>query len=122
MRAGCGLDWDSLDAERRIGFAQEGVQGDPRQVKQDDRSDWASWQRQAAALGWTARRRRCGPDAVQELPNRGGTAGARAPGRAAAAGAGVAAAGGAGRAGCAGGGGARTDRQRHRRGRRTSTR
>ena len=48
-----GLDWDSLDAERKIGFAKSGIQGDPRQVKQDDLSDWASWQRQARGLGWS---------------------------------------------------------------------
>jgi hypothetical protein len=49
---GVGLDWDSLDAERRIGLAKRGVQGDPRQAKQDDLSDWAAWRREAAALGW----------------------------------------------------------------------
>jgi hypothetical protein len=32
--AGLGLDWDTLDAERRIGLAKRGVQGDPRQAKQ----------------------------------------------------------------------------------------
>jgi len=48
-----GLDWDSLNAERKIGLAKRGVQGDPRQVKQDDMSDWAAWRRQAQALGWT---------------------------------------------------------------------
>jgi TrwC relaxase/AAA domain len=50
--AGLGLDWDTLDAERRIGLAKRGVQGDPRQAKQDDLSDWAAWRREAAALGW----------------------------------------------------------------------
>jgi len=50
--AGLGLDWNSLDAERRIGLAKRGVQGDPRQVKQDDRGDWVAWRREAAALGW----------------------------------------------------------------------
>ena len=50
--AGLGLDWDSLDAERRIGLAKRGVQGDPRQAKQDDRSDWVAWRGEAAALGW----------------------------------------------------------------------
>ena len=49
---GLGLDWDSLDAERKVGFAKQGVQGDPRQIKQDDRSDLVSWQRQARELGW----------------------------------------------------------------------
>lgn len=48
-----GLDWDSLDPARKIGLAKRGVQGDPRQVKQDDMSDWAAWRRQAQALGWT---------------------------------------------------------------------
>jgi len=47
-----GLDWDSLDPARKIGLAKRGVQGDPRQVKQDDMSDWTAWQRQAEALGW----------------------------------------------------------------------
>ena len=49
---GIGLDCDGLDAERKIGLAKQGVQGDPKQVKQDDQSDWASWQRQARELGW----------------------------------------------------------------------
>lgn len=47
-----GLDWDDLGAERRIGLAKRGEQGDPRQAKQDDLSDWAAWRREAAALGW----------------------------------------------------------------------
>src|SRR5271166_1929651 len=50
--AGLGLDWDSLDAERRIGLAKRGVQGNPRAAKQDDLSDWTTWRREAAALGW----------------------------------------------------------------------
>lgn len=50
-----GLDWDSLDPARKIGLAKRGIQGDPRQVKQDDMSDWAAWRRQAQALGWTPR-------------------------------------------------------------------
>ena len=48
-----GLDWDSLDPARKIGLAKRGIQGDPRQVKQDDMSDWVAWRRQAQALGWT---------------------------------------------------------------------
>jgi len=48
-----GLDWDSLDPARKIGLAKRGVQGDPRQVKQDDMSDWKAWRRQAQTLGWT---------------------------------------------------------------------
>jgi hypothetical protein len=64
-----GLDWDSLDADRKIGLAKQGVQGDPRQVKQDDLSDWASWRRQAEGLGWrpTSVLR---PDHVQALLSR----------------------------------------------------
>jgi hypothetical protein len=50
-----GLDWDELDDTRKIGLAKQGVQGDPRQVKQDDLGDWASWHRQAAELGWNPR-------------------------------------------------------------------
>ena len=50
--AGLGLDWDRLDAERRIGLAKRGVQGNPRAAKQDDLSDWKAWRREAAALGW----------------------------------------------------------------------
>ena len=50
--AGLGLDWDRLDAERRIGLAKRGVQGNPRAAKQDDLSDWEAWRREAAALGW----------------------------------------------------------------------
>jgi TrwC relaxase/AAA domain len=53
--AGLGLDWDKLDPDRRIGLAKRGVQGDPRQAKQDDLSDWAAWRREAAALGWQHR-------------------------------------------------------------------
>jgi hypothetical protein len=53
--ASVGLDWDSLDAERRIGLAKRGVQGDPRQAKQDDLGDWVAWRREAAALGWQPR-------------------------------------------------------------------
>ena len=50
-----GLDWDALDPARQVGLAKQGVQGDPRQAKQDDLGDWASWRRQAAALGWQHR-------------------------------------------------------------------
>ena len=64
-----GLDWDSLDAERKIGLAKQGVQGDPRQVKQDDVSDWASWRRQAEGLGWQPASV-LRPDHVRALPDR----------------------------------------------------
>ena len=50
--AGLGLDWDKLNAERRIGLAKRGVQGNPRAAKQDDLSDWTAWRREAATLGW----------------------------------------------------------------------
>lgn len=50
-----GLDWNTLDAARQVGLVKNGVQGDPRQVKQDDLGDWASWQRQAAELDWQHR-------------------------------------------------------------------
>ncbi len=50
-----GLDWDALDPARKVGLAKQGVQGDPRQAKQDDLGDWASWRRQAAQLGWQHR-------------------------------------------------------------------
>lgn len=49
---GQGLDWDRLSPDRKIGLAKRGVQGNPRQAKQDDLSDWASWRRQADAIGW----------------------------------------------------------------------
>ncbi|HQT76433.1 MAG TPA: MobF family relaxase [Rhodopila sp.] len=47
-----GLDWDQLSPDQKIGLAKQGVQGNPRQAKQDDLSDWASWHRQADAVGW----------------------------------------------------------------------
>lgn len=47
-----GLDWDGLSPDQKIGLAKQGVQGNPRQAKQDDLSDWASWHRQADAIGW----------------------------------------------------------------------
>ncbi|MGC8808332.1 MAG: AAA family ATPase [Thiomonas sp.] len=50
-----GLDWDALSPEQQIGLAKRGVQGDPRQAKQDDLSDRQAWWKQARALGWRAR-------------------------------------------------------------------
>jgi hypothetical protein len=50
-----GLDWDALDDARKIGLAKRGVQGDPRQAKQDDLGDFVAWRAQAAALGWSHR-------------------------------------------------------------------
>ena len=67
-----GLDWDALDDVRKVGLAKQGVQGDPRQVKQDDLGDWASWRRQADDLGWQ-HRSVLDPDRVgtpQALPDR----------------------------------------------------
>lgn len=50
-----GLDWDALSPEQQIGLVKRGVQGDPRQAKQDDLSDRQAWWKQARALGWRAR-------------------------------------------------------------------
>lgn len=52
---GQGLDWDGLSPDQKIGLAKRGVQGNPRQAKQDDLSDWASWHRQADVIGWQPR-------------------------------------------------------------------
>src|SRR5208283_3872188 len=49
--AGLGLDWDRLDAERRIGLAKRGVQGNPRAAKQDDLSDWKGWRHASVLRG-----------------------------------------------------------------------
>ncbi len=67
-----GLDWDTLDDARKVGLVKQGVQGDPRQVKQDDLGDWASWRRQADELVWQ-HRSVLDPDCVrtpQALPDR----------------------------------------------------
>ena len=64
-----GLDWDTLDDARKIGLAKQGVQGDPRQVKQDDLGDFAAWGQQAAALGWK-HESVVRPDLVRPEPNR----------------------------------------------------
>ena len=47
-----GLDWATLDAERRIALLKAAVQ-DPRGAKSDDAGDVTSWRAQAATLGWT---------------------------------------------------------------------
>ncbi|MCJ2139430.1 MobF family relaxase [Methylobacterium sp. E-066] len=47
-----GLDWDSLDARRRVGLLKTGVQGNPKAPKVDDVADVESWRREAEALGW----------------------------------------------------------------------
>jgi hypothetical protein len=52
--AGQGLDWDTLDADRKVGLLKQGVQ-DPRGAKSDDLSDAAAWQRAAAEIGYRHR-------------------------------------------------------------------
>ncbi|WP_239015922.1 MobF family relaxase [Novacetimonas hansenii] len=52
--AGQGLDWDTLDAKRKIGLIKQGVQ-DPRGAKSDDLTDMASWQHTAAEIGYKHR-------------------------------------------------------------------
>jgi hypothetical protein len=49
-----GLDWDTLDADRKVGLLKQGVQ-DPRGAKSDDLSDAAAWQRAAAEVGYRHR-------------------------------------------------------------------
>jgi hypothetical protein len=49
-----GLDWDALDAERKIGLLKQGVQ-DPRGAKSDDLSDVAAWQKAAEEIGYQHR-------------------------------------------------------------------
>ena len=48
----CGLDWDNLDDVRKVALTKRGVQGNPRQAKQDDLADWVAWRGEAAELGW----------------------------------------------------------------------
>jgi hypothetical protein len=49
-----GLDWDTLDANRKIGLLKQGVQ-DPRGAKSDDLSDAAAWRLAAAGIGYEHR-------------------------------------------------------------------
>lgn len=49
-----GLDWDTLDADRKIGLLKQGVQ-DPRGAKSDDLSDAAAWRQGAEAIGYRHR-------------------------------------------------------------------
>ncbi len=63
-----GLDWDSLDATRKIGLIKNGVQ-DPRGAKGDDVSDLAAWQRTAAEIGYH-HRSILRPDAIVPLAAR----------------------------------------------------
>ena len=49
-----GLDWDTLDADRKIGLLKQGVQ-DPRGAKSDDLSDATAWRLAAAEIGYEHR-------------------------------------------------------------------
>jgi hypothetical protein len=49
-----GIDWDSLDADRKIGLLKAGVQN-PRGAKSDDVSDMAAWRRVAGKIGYRHR-------------------------------------------------------------------
>jgi hypothetical protein len=49
-----GLDWDSLDADRKVGLLKQAVQ-DPRGAKSDDLSDAQAWARAAAEVGYRHR-------------------------------------------------------------------
>lgn len=46
-----GLDWDTLDAKRKIGLIKQGVQ-DPRGAKSDDLTDMEAWTRAAHEIGY----------------------------------------------------------------------
>ena len=49
-----GLDWDSLDADRKVGLLKQAVQ-DPRGAKSDDLSDAQAWARAAVEVGYRHR-------------------------------------------------------------------
>ncbi len=49
-----GIDWDSLDSDRKIGLLKAGVQN-PRGAKSDDVSDLVTWRRLAEAIGYCHR-------------------------------------------------------------------
>jgi molybdopterin-guanine dinucleotide biosynthesis protein len=49
-----GLDWDSLDQDRKIGLLKSGVQN-PREAKTDDVSDLAAWRMVADRIGYQHR-------------------------------------------------------------------
>lgn len=49
-----GLDWDTLDPDRKVGLLKQGVQ-DPRGAKSDDMSDAAAWRQAAADIGYAHR-------------------------------------------------------------------
>jgi hypothetical protein len=49
-----GLDWDSLDPDRKVGLLKSGVQN-PREAKSDDVSDLAAWRKVADRIGYQHR-------------------------------------------------------------------
>ncbi len=49
-----GLDWDTLDTDRKIGLAKQGVQ-DPRGAKSDDLGDMQAWLKAAGEIGYRHR-------------------------------------------------------------------
>jgi hypothetical protein len=49
-----GLDWDTLDPDRKVGLLKQGVQ-DPRGAKSDDLSDIAAWRLAAEQMGYQHR-------------------------------------------------------------------
>jgi hypothetical protein len=63
-----GIDWDSLDPERKIGLLKAGVQN-PRGAKSDDLSDLAAWRRVAEVIGYQ-HRSVLRPDGVAQVQSR----------------------------------------------------
>ena len=67
-----GLDWDTLDADRKVGLLKAGVQN-PRENKTDDISDLTAWKRMAAEIGYSHRsvlrpdEIRPGPDLIERV-------------------------------------------------------
>ena len=62
-----GLDWDSLDADRKVGLLKAGVQN-PRENKTDDISDLAAWKRMAEEIGYR-HRSVLRPDEIKPVPD-----------------------------------------------------
>ena len=63
-----GLDWDTLDADRKIGLLKHGVQ-DPRGAKSDDLGDLGAWREAAAGIGYD-HRSILRPDQPHQTPSR----------------------------------------------------